>query len=72
MKKQNITIQHRKEIKMYIKPEIIKLTNEQILSYIKAYADSSFGCPGASADYVVGGGCGHAYKIGACDIKHNT
>ena len=42
MKKQNITIQHRKEIKMYIKPEIIKLTNEQILSYIKAYADSSF------------------------------
>lgn len=59
---------------MYIKPEIIKLTSNQISFYIKAFANSSLGlgCPGASADYVVGGGCGHAYNIGACDIKHNT
>lgn len=57
---------------MYIKPEIIKLTSDQISLYIKAFANSSLGCPGASADYVVGGGCGHAYKIGACDITHNT
>ena len=57
---------------MYIKPEIIKLTSNQISSYIKAFAKSIMPCPGASADYVVGGGCGHAYKIGACDIKHNT
>ena len=57
---------------MYIKPQIIKCSSSQISSYIRAYANSTLGCPGASADFVVGGGCGHAYNIGACDITHNT
>lgn len=57
---------------MYIKPTIIQISSASISEYINIYACSSLGCPGASADYVVGGGCGHAYNIGACDISHNT
>lgn len=57
---------------MYIKPTITQISFTIISEYINVYARSSLGCPGASADYVVGGGCGHAYNIGACDISHNT
>ena len=57
---------------MYIKPKIIEINSNNISQYIKLYADSSWGCPGASTNYVVGGGCGYAYTTGACTITHNT
>lgn len=57
---------------MYIKPTIIQISSASISEYINAYASSFLGCPGASSNYVIGGGCGHAYDIGACDISHNT
>jgi len=57
---------------MYIKPTIIEINSDLITKYIKAYAFSSLGCPGLSADYVVGGGCGYAYSNGSCNISHNT
>lgn len=59
---------------MYNKPTIIEIKRSALSTYIQAYANSSIGigCPGSSKDYVVGGGCGHVYNIGGCDITHNT
>ena len=58
---------------MYIKPTMIELDSDSISEYINAYASSfTIGCPGLSANYVVGGGCGYIYNIGGCDISHNT
>ncbi len=54
---------------MYIAPEIIVINANQLSEYIKVSAKSM--CPGASADYTVGGGCGYLYHEGGCTAAHN-
>lgn len=54
---------------MYIAPKIISVNSESLKKHIKAAATSM--CAGATADYVVGGGCGFAYSNGSCTASHN-
>ena len=58
---------------MYIKPILIEISTEELSKYIKAYAnsDTTLPCSGLTANYVSGGGCGHIYSIGRCELSHN-
>ncbi len=60
----------------YQSPEFIVINSDLLAELIMVHAQSyggcgAIGCPDPK-NYQSGSGCGHAYNIGACDIKHNT
>lgn len=56
---------------LYILPTIQVIDVITLKTLIHAYANSGIGCPGSSADYTSGGGCGYAYTNGSCTASHN-
>lgn len=60
----------------YERPRFIVVSCDLVEAFIMSHAQSYdgcgfIGCP-EPKNYQAGAGCGHAYNIGACDIKHNT